>query len=137
MCVGAGGERPQPADRGFAAGHVRALPRQHCVERAEQQRADGDGGERERHDTNSGRVGRREEPLAALSAILGARSVAHWLELMTGAIPCAPLNSVADVFSDAQVQHNRTVIEAGEGSYCGVKIFHPFLPPHSRFSSSL
>ena len=77
----------------------------------------------ERYDTNSGRVGRREELLAALSAILGARSVAHWLELLSGSIPCAPLNSVADVFADAQVQHNRTVVEAGDGrsSYRGVK----------------
>jgi crotonobetainyl-CoA:carnitine CoA-transferase CaiB-like acyl-CoA transferase len=59
-----------------------------------------------RYATNDARVRHREELTRELERLLTARSAASWLAALEPAgVPCAPINDVAEVFSDPQVRH--------------------------------
>jgi crotonobetainyl-CoA:carnitine CoA-transferase CaiB-like acyl-CoA transferase len=55
--------------------------------------------------TNASRVNNRDELIAILQRIFAARTMRDWLEALERAgVPCGPINTVADVFADPQVQ---------------------------------
>jgi crotonobetainyl-CoA:carnitine CoA-transferase CaiB-like acyl-CoA transferase len=59
----------------------------------------------ERFATNAARVNNREELVGILRAILATRTTREWLDALERAgVPCGPINTVADVFADPQVQ---------------------------------
>lgn len=59
----------------------------------------------ERFATNAVRVANRDELCADLEEMFGTRRRDGWIELLGRAsVPCAPINSVAEVFADAQVR---------------------------------
>src|SRR5690242_2095180 len=59
----------------------------------------------ERFATNASRVNNREEMIAILREIFLARTKRQWLdELERVGVPCGPINTIADVFADPQVQ---------------------------------
>jgi formyl-CoA transferase len=56
--------------------------------------------------TNDGRVRHRDELTRELEALLRTRPVGAWLAaLEPAAVPCAPINDLAQVFADPQVRH--------------------------------
>jgi crotonobetainyl-CoA:carnitine CoA-transferase CaiB-like acyl-CoA transferase len=55
--------------------------------------------------SNASRVHNREELVAILQGILVTRTMRDWLQALERAgVPCGPINTVADVFADPQVQ---------------------------------
>jgi crotonobetainyl-CoA:carnitine CoA-transferase CaiB-like acyl-CoA transferase len=59
----------------------------------------------ERFATNAARVNHRAELIAILHEIFVTRTMRDWLEALERAgVPCGPINTVADVFADPQVQ---------------------------------
>ncbi len=55
--------------------------------------------------TNASRVNHRVELIAILHGIFAARTMRDWLQALERAgVPCGPINTVADVFADPQVQ---------------------------------
>jgi crotonobetainyl-CoA:carnitine CoA-transferase CaiB-like acyl-CoA transferase len=59
----------------------------------------------ERFATNAARVNNRDELVAALRGIFLTRTMRLWLDALERAgVPCGPINTVADVFADPQVQ---------------------------------
>jgi crotonobetainyl-CoA:carnitine CoA-transferase CaiB-like acyl-CoA transferase len=59
----------------------------------------------ERFATNAARVNNRDELIAALREIFLMRTMREWLDALEHAgVPCGPINTVADVFADPQVQ---------------------------------
>ncbi|MBT0961483.1 CaiB/BaiF CoA transferase family protein [Denitromonas iodatirespirans] len=55
--------------------------------------------------TNAARVAHRNELIPKLNALTVTRSTAEWIaRLESRAVPCGPINTVADVFDDPQVQ---------------------------------
>jgi len=58
-----------------------------------------------RFETNAQRVRNREDLIALLKPIIGAKPVDHWLKgLEALGVPCGPVNDLPAVFDDAQVQ---------------------------------
>jgi crotonobetainyl-CoA:carnitine CoA-transferase CaiB-like acyl-CoA transferase len=59
----------------------------------------------ERFATNAARVNNRDELSTALREIFLTRTMRQWLDALERAgVPCGPINTVADVFADPQVQ---------------------------------
>lgn len=59
----------------------------------------------ERFAANAARVNNREALIAILCRIFAARTMRQWLEALERAgVPCGPINTIADVFADPQVQ---------------------------------
>ncbi len=59
----------------------------------------------ERFATNAARVNHRDELITVLQGTLVKRTMRDWLEALERAgVPCGPINTVADVFADPQVQ---------------------------------
>jgi crotonobetainyl-CoA:carnitine CoA-transferase CaiB-like acyl-CoA transferase len=59
----------------------------------------------ERFATNASRVNHREELAAALQSVFATRTMRHWLNALERVgVPCGPINTIADVFADPQVQ---------------------------------
>lgn len=59
----------------------------------------------ERFATNAARVNNREALIAILCRIFAARTMRQWLDALERAgVPCGPINTIADVFADPQVQ---------------------------------
>jgi crotonobetainyl-CoA:carnitine CoA-transferase CaiB-like acyl-CoA transferase len=55
--------------------------------------------------TNASRVNHRDELIATMQAIFVTRTMREWLDgLERVGVPCGPINSIADVFADPQVQ---------------------------------
>jgi crotonobetainyl-CoA:carnitine CoA-transferase CaiB-like acyl-CoA transferase len=55
--------------------------------------------------SNASRVHNREELIAILQGIFVTRTMRDWLQALERAgVPCGPINTVADVFADPQVQ---------------------------------
>jgi len=55
--------------------------------------------------TNAARVNHREEIVAILREIFAPRTMRHWLDALERVgVPCGPINTIADVFADPQVQ---------------------------------
>ena len=53
---------------------------------------------------NAARVAHREELAAIVAEIISTRTSAHWLKLLEHSVPCGPINTLAEVFADPQVQ---------------------------------
>jgi crotonobetainyl-CoA:carnitine CoA-transferase CaiB-like acyl-CoA transferase len=63
--------------------------------------------------TNAARVEHRRELLPVLEGILAGRGSADWIAaLEAAAVPCGPINDLAEVFQDPQVRHRGLRIEA-------------------------
>src|SRR6202048_4572793 len=59
----------------------------------------------ERFATNAARVNNRDELITALREIFLTRTMRQWLDALERAgVPCGPINTIADVFADPQVQ---------------------------------
>ncbi|HVA40564.1 MAG TPA: CaiB/BaiF CoA-transferase family protein [Candidatus Binataceae bacterium] len=59
----------------------------------------------ERFATNASRVNHRDELIAIISAIFLTRTMREWLDALERVgVPCGPINTIADVFADPQVQ---------------------------------
>ncbi|MGA8566589.1 MAG: CaiB/BaiF CoA-transferase family protein [Candidatus Binataceae bacterium] len=59
----------------------------------------------ERFATNASRVNHRAELIAILHGIFVTRTTRDWLDVLERAgVPCGPINTIADVFADPQVQ---------------------------------
>jgi crotonobetainyl-CoA:carnitine CoA-transferase CaiB-like acyl-CoA transferase len=72
----------------------------------------GDLADDSRFAKNAGRVAHREELLGLLSQILGRRNSESWLKILQEAeVPCAPVQTVDQVFDDAQVRHRGMLAE--------------------------
>lgn len=66
----------------------------------------------ERYSTNAQRVKHRESLLATLASTFRERSTEEWLGVLQGCpFPYAPINTLAQVFSDPQVVHSGLVEE--------------------------
>ncbi len=62
--------------------------------------------------TNEARVRNRELVVGTLEAIMRNQSVADWTEkLAAGGVPCGPINDIAAVFKDGQVQYRGMRVE--------------------------
>lgn len=65
-----------------------------------------------RYATNPQRVAHREELVPQLMAITRTRSTAEWIAALEHhAVPCGPINDIAQAFADAQVQARGLAIE--------------------------
>ncbi|MBA3058386.1 MAG: CoA transferase [Gammaproteobacteria bacterium] len=61
--------------------------------------------------SNTLRVKNRDALIPALQAVTRSRSTAHWIALLEDkAVPCGPINDMAQAFADAQVQARALVI---------------------------
>ena len=70
-----------------------------------------------RYATNAARVANRAALVAALASVTRTRSTADWIALLEGAgVPCGPINTLADVFADPQVQAREMQISMTHGS---------------------
>jgi len=59
-----------------------------------------------RYATNAGRVEHRDTLVPELQALIATRSSAEWLRMLDAAgVPCGPVQNIAQVFEDPQVQH--------------------------------
>ncbi|HLU82206.1 MAG TPA: CoA transferase [Trueperaceae bacterium] len=65
----------------------------------------------ERFATMGLRFQNRQELLAMLEKIFKAGSVAHWLDLLEGGVPVAPVNDVGSALRDPQVEAEDLIIE--------------------------
>ena len=55
--------------------------------------------------SNPSRVDHRDELIAVLNQIFRTRTSRYWIETLENAgVPCGPINTIADVFADPQVQ---------------------------------
>lgn len=71
--------------------------------------------------SNAARVANREALAAAMSAVLMTRPTAAWIDRFERAqVPCGPINSLAAVFADPQVQARALQFELARGS--GVRV---------------
>jgi formyl-CoA transferase len=70
-----------------------------------------------RYATNAARVRNRVELTASLQALLSQQPMAHWTDRLSRAgVPCGPINDIAQVFRDSQVQHRGMRIEVQHDS---------------------
>lgn len=65
----------------------------------------------ERFATMEGRFEHRRELLVQLAAVFRERPVAHWLELLEGGVPVAPVKDLAQALEDPQVVAQRLIHE--------------------------
>ena len=71
-----------------------------------------DLGENDQYATNPQRVEHRKELIPIIAAELKKRTRAEWIEaLVPLGIPCGPINTMEDVFSDPQVIHRKMLQE--------------------------
>ncbi|HVY79529.1 MAG TPA: CaiB/BaiF CoA-transferase family protein [Steroidobacteraceae bacterium] len=62
----------------------------------------------ERYATNAARVANREALVARVSELLARRPSREWLDAFTrAAIPCGPINSIAEAFAEPQAVHRK------------------------------
>lgn len=62
--------------------------------------------------TNNARVKNRDELVALIRPAIARHAVSHWLEgLAKVGVPCGPVNDLAQVFEDPQIQHRNMVVE--------------------------
>lgn len=92
--------------------------------------------------TNPQRVAHRSELIGILEAAFGTMSSHDWVRVLDEHhVPCAPINNVADVFSDPQVVHNKRVVHvehptvgllkmvAPPATFYGTPYVEPMQPP--------
>ncbi|MCX9154948.1 CoA transferase [Niveibacterium sp. 24ML] len=76
------------------------------------QEAGTDWAQDERFATNAARVKHRDTLIPAMHAVTRTRSTAAWIAaLESAAVPCGPINTLDQVFADAQVQHRGMRVE--------------------------
>ena len=64
-----------------------------------------------RFERNAGRVRHRQHLVPQLAALMKQRMRADWLAALEAAkVPCGPINDLADVFADPQVQHREMTV---------------------------
>ena len=92
---------------------------------------------------NAQRVEHREELIRILTTVFLKRGTAAWIELLTGAgIPCAPVNTIDQVFSAPQVLHREMLIEvehptAGSVRMAGLPVKFSGTPASVRLAPPL
>ncbi len=87
----------------------------------------------DRYATNAARVKHRDELIGRLSSVLQTQPLAHWLgELEAQGVPCAPVNSIDQVFADPQVTARGMRIELPHDSGGSV----PLVANPLRFSAT-
>ncbi len=65
-----------------------------------------------RYLTNKLRVSNRDSLIASLAPLLRHRTTRHWLDALAGSgVPCGPINDIAQVFAEPQVQHRAMRID--------------------------
>lgn len=76
-----------------------------------------------RFKTNPLRVRNRKECIAALAPILATRTRDEWIRLLNAeGIPCAPINTMDEVFSDPQVLHRKMLVEVDHPTAGKIKL---------------
>jgi crotonobetainyl-CoA:carnitine CoA-transferase CaiB-like acyl-CoA transferase len=79
----------------------------------------------ERFASNAARIAHRAELIAAIAAALKTHGTAHWLAVLkAAAVPCGPINDIAQAFAEPQVQHRQLRLElphARAGAVPGVR----------------
>ncbi len=89
--------------------------------------------DQDRYATNAARVKHRDELIGRLSSVLQTQPLAHWLgELEAQGVPCAPVNSIDQVFADPQVTARGMRIELPHDSGGSV----PLVANPLRFSAT-
>ncbi len=92
---------------------------------------------------NAERVAHRKELIAILTGVFLERDTATWITLLTKAgIPCAPVNTIDQVFSDPQVLHRKMLLEmehptAGRVRVAGMPVKFSATPASLRFPPPL
>lgn len=62
--------------------------------------------------TNAGRVTHRSALVPAIEKLCRKKTTKEWVKILTRAkVPCGPINSIADVFREPQVQHRKLRFE--------------------------
>ena len=62
--------------------------------------------------TNAGRVKNRVALVSAIEKLCRTKTTTGWVKLLTrAAVPCGPINSIAEVFADPQVKHRKLRFE--------------------------
>ncbi|TSK16034.1 Succinate--hydroxymethylglutarate CoA-transferase [Bagarius yarrelli] len=88
--------------------------------------------ENPKYKTNTLRVQHRKELLQRLAARFSEKSTAKWLECFEGTgVPCGPINTIQQVFSDPQVVHNGLILEMGHPTSGNIAVPGPAV----RFNS--
>jgi crotonobetainyl-CoA:carnitine CoA-transferase CaiB-like acyl-CoA transferase len=73
--------------------------------------------------TNAARLAHRAELIALIKALTVQRSMRDWIALLEQhAVPCGPINTVADVFADEQVQARGMQIEMQHSQAGGIPL---------------
>ena len=86
-----------------------------------------------RFTSNRSRVENRTNLVPLIAKAMTGRSTQEWVEaLEAAAIPCGPINNIAQVFADSQVRHRGMKVELARGN--GVKT--PGIANPVRFSKS-
>ena len=84
-----------------------------------------------RFNTNSKRVERRQELQALIEARLRGEDRETWLQIFAEAgLPCAPINTIAQLFADPQVHHREMIVEVEHPTAGRIKL--PGIP--AKFS---
>jgi crotonobetainyl-CoA:carnitine CoA-transferase CaiB-like acyl-CoA transferase len=76
-----------------------------------------------RFKTNDDRVAHRAECVDTLSEIFRARTVAEWVDAISGAgVPCGPINRVSDVVADPQVLARNMIADVAHPNVPNLKV---------------
>lgn len=98
----------------------------------------------ERYATNTLRVQHRDELIPTLEVITQTRTTSEWVELLEDkAVPCGPINNIAQAFEDAQVKARGLAVsmprKAGDGIERIVGVASPLrlsaTPPVLRYAA--
>jgi len=69
--------------------------------------------EDDRFATRAGRIANRTKLETVMQPVLAAQPTAHWIEVLAAAgVPCGPVNTYEQLFSDPQVRHRGMVVYA-------------------------
>ena len=72
---------------------------------------------------NADRVGNRQELIALLAAIFLTRTTTDWVAVLTAAdVPCAPVQTIDQVFAAPQVRHRNMLLEVDHPTAGTVKL---------------
>jgi formyl-CoA transferase len=66
----------------------------------------------QRFSTNAGRVENRTVLIPLLEVLFSQFKITHWLSILEAiGVPCGPINSIGQIFDDAQVQAREMVVD--------------------------
>jgi formyl-CoA transferase len=76
--------------------------------------------------TNAQRVENRNEVVAIISKVIATKTMKEWLDIIEKAgVPCGPINTVDQVFSDPQVLARDMLVDVEHPEYGKVKVTGP------------